>query len=260
MSYLTGLSHLHSRLSAGLTAFAMAAAFSFIPATAQAVIPAVKKSNSGICHPEGSRHYGRTKNFVEFDSLQACIDSGGRLPKGVSLVAKNADPAPTMGYERSKFGHGWLDSDGDCQDGRAEALIALSTTSVRFADERQCRVTFGRWISPFTGEVIQDASELDADHIVPLKWAYERGAQTWAQGKREAFANDLLNIWPVEASLNRSKGARGPDQWLPPAGQCQYVARFVRIGMVYGLTPTTQERATYRKMLDNCKSTGRVGG
>jgi hypothetical protein len=26
----------------------------------------------------------------------------------------------------------------------------------------------GRWISPFTGNVIQNASEIDIDHVVPL--------------------------------------------------------------------------------------------
>ncbi|WP_227520150.1 DUF1524 domain-containing protein [Marinobacter sp. LV10R510-11A] len=39
---------------------------------------------------------------------------------------------------------------------------------------------------------------------------WERGANEWSREKREEFANDLRNLWPVEASLNRSKGAKDP--------------------------------------------------
>jgi len=52
---------------------------------------------------------------------------------------------------------------------------------------------------------------------------------------REAFANDPVNLWVVEASLNRQKGAKGLDQWLPPAGKCQYASRFLRLSRIYNL-------------------------
>jgi len=32
-----------------------------------------------------------------------------------------------------------------------------------------------------------------------------------------------------------SKGAKGPDEWLPPAARCGYVARFFRIVKKYDL-------------------------
>ena len=41
----------------------------------------VKKSKSGICHDTSSRWYGRTKHYKAFDSLEDCLQSGGRLPK-----------------------------------------------------------------------------------------------------------------------------------------------------------------------------------
>ena len=41
----------------------------------------VKKSESGICHDASSRHYERVKNFKSYDSMQACLDDGGRKPK-----------------------------------------------------------------------------------------------------------------------------------------------------------------------------------
>jgi hypothetical protein len=43
--------------------------------------PAVKKSNTGICHQKDTLFYKNTKNFTAYDSIQECLDSGGRLPK-----------------------------------------------------------------------------------------------------------------------------------------------------------------------------------
>ena len=43
--------------------------------------PAVKKSNTGVCHAAGSTYYGRTQNFTPFATMAECIKSGGRLPK-----------------------------------------------------------------------------------------------------------------------------------------------------------------------------------
>lgn len=218
--------------------------------TAQAEI--VKKSNSGICHPPASSHYDRTTNYQAYSSTEECIQSGGRLPKNLD-IAKAETAQAINGYDRSEFGHGWADLDGDCQDSRAEALISTSTTMVRFADERRCRVVTGRWISMFTGNVIQNAGDIDIDHVVPLKWAWDHGASSWTKAKREKFANDPVNLIPVEASLNRSKGAQGPEEWLPPAGKCQYVSRFVRIVRVYGLAPSEAQFYQYKQQLaDYC--------
>ena len=216
----------------------------------------VKQSSSGTCHPPASSWYERTENYTAYDSVEACLEADGRLPKGFSLASLNDRQDSSGGreeYTRSAFGHGWDDADGDCQDSRAESLIATSTTTVRFADDDRCRVTTGRWVSPFTGNVIQNAGNIDIDHVVPLAWAWARRAGEWGSAQRERFANDPVNLWPVEASLNRSKGARGPDRWLPPSGQCQYVARFTRIVKQYDLSPTTHERRWLRDFLESCR-------
>lgn len=173
-----------------------------------AIAEVVKMSTSGLCHPPHSSWYERTQNYRAFESLSDCLEAGGKLPRGVTgkntLSSSPQTLAMAKNYDRSAFGHGWVDSDGDCQDSRAEALIATSTTPVRFATNRRCRVITGRWISPFTGEIIQNASNIDIDHVVPLAWSWDRGAKAWPYEKREKFANDLRNLWPVEASLNRS--------------------------------------------------------
>jgi len=87
----------------------------------------------------------------------------------------------------------------------------------------------------YSGEVLFDASKVDIDHVVPLKWAWEHGAQSWSKAKREQFANDPINLVAVEASLNRQKGAKGLEEWLPPKNQEQYKARFQRVVLKYDL-------------------------
>ncbi|MBR9829314.1 MAG: HNH endonuclease [Oceanospirillales bacterium] len=203
----------------------------------------VKQSSSGICHDQSSSYYERTKNFKPFNSLDACLRAGGRLPRGYSSSSASSSNAPTSGsgYSREQFGRGWADTDGDCQNSRHEALIAQSTGQVRFKTGRECRVVAGRWISPFTGAVIHDPSAIDIDHVVPLKWAWDHGAANWSRAQRERFANDPANLLSVEASLNRQKGAKGPDQWLPPANQCQYVLRFTRVMKTYKLKLSAAE-------------------
>lgn len=203
-------------------------------------------------------------SYRPFPTVATCLASGGELPRNLRRSGKArmgfTAPLPgSGGYKRSHFGHGWDDVDGDCQDSRAEALIATSTTTVRFADDRRCRVLTGRWISPFTGKVIQNAPDIDIDHVVPLAWAWARGAARWPAADRAAFANNPVNLWPVEAHLNRSKGARGPDQWLPPSRQCQYIARFVRITKRYQLQPTSVESQRFQRLLAQCAARQRDG-
>jgi len=125
----------------------------------------VKKSSSGLCHGSESRWYERTTQYTAFDSLDACLASNGRLPKGMTKTAISTENSSKgrNDYSRAAFGHGWDDADGDCQNSRAEALIATSTTQVQFADAKRCRVVTGRWLSPFSGKIIQNASDIDIE-------------------------------------------------------------------------------------------------
>lgn len=199
----------------------------------------VKKSKSGICLDESSQYFDKTKNFTPYQSLDACLDSGGRLPKGYKAKATTSYQPSTKhsvdtGYSRDKFGKGWADVDHDGQDTRQEILIAQNTGNLVFNDNG--RVVRGRWISMYSGKVIVNASEVDIDHIVPLSWAWKHGADNWSQEKREQFANDPRNLVAVEASLNRQKGDKGPDEWLPSINSVQYQVRFSRILKLYDLS------------------------
>ncbi len=233
------------KAACGITAVSIAiGAFLIAPPVLSEVI---KKSSSGICHSADSPYYAKTKNFTAFNKLTACLDSGGWLPKGQRPPERSAKPvAAGTDYARERFGNGWADVDGDCQNSRQEALIAQSTAPVRFAKSDQCRVTAGRWHSPYSSQVIHDASKIDIDHVVPLKWAWDHGANNWSLDTRESFANNPANLLSVEASLNRQKVAKGLNEWLPPANQCQYIARFLRVVKTYKLTLSEQETRDYQ--------------
>ncbi|NDC39076.1 MAG: hypothetical protein EBZ48_13685, partial [Proteobacteria bacterium] len=41
----------------------------------------VRLSISGICHAPGNKGFERMKRYTAYRSLEACIDSGGRLPR-----------------------------------------------------------------------------------------------------------------------------------------------------------------------------------
>ena len=208
-------------------------------------------SRSDICHDQNSPYYDSVKNFKPFDSLQSCLDSGGRLPKASKAKpVSHSSNNQTVGtrYKRDYFGKGWADFDRDCQNSRMEALISQSTGQVRYKTYKQCKVVSGRWISPFSGKVLYKASEVDIDHVVPLKWAWDHGANKWTKAKREQFANDPANLLSVERSLNRQKGAKGLDEWLPPKNQCQYIVRFERVIKTYGLNLSSHKNIEYQAL------------
>jgi len=201
--------------------------------------PAVKKSNSGICHAEDSRWYSRTKNFTPYDTLDACLKSGGRLPKGYKYRKTNSQPT---GYQRSAFNH-WVDKDGDCLNERHELLEKLSTGPVHYSDDN-CRVVRGRWNDPYTGRIFFNSSDVDVDHVVALKRAWDTGASSWSDEKRERFANDPINLLVVDDGTNQSKGAKSVLEWLPPneAYHCNYVTRYLRVLITYELEKSYQDK------------------
>ena len=162
-------------------------------------------------------------------------------------------------YDRGDWRH-WIDADGDCQNTRAETLIAESRAPVAFAprdDNDRCRVIRGQWLGPWSGEVFTDAGEVDIDHHIPLAHAHEAGGWQWNPDRKRSYANDLSNpasLQAVQASLNRAKGKQPPDQWRPPnrAGWCRYAADWIAVKDHWELTVTDAEVAALQEMLDTC--------
>jgi len=102
-------------------------------------------------------------------------------------------------YDRDLFG-GWSDTDRDCQNMRHELLQDLSTATVSFS-QNTCRVTRGRWLDPYTDKIFYQSRLLDIDHLVPLKYSWDRGAHSWTTKKRRQFSNDPINLFAIEKSV-----------------------------------------------------------
>ena len=159
-------------------------------------------------------------------------------------------------YSRSQYKH-WVDDDGDCQDARQEVLILESLVEVTFESEKECRVATGQWYGAFTGAYVETPGELDIDHLVPLKNAHNSGGWAWASTQKQEYANDLVNpdhLIAVTRGANRSKGARGPEDWRPPDESywCQYATDWTAVKMEWGLTMTQRESEATIEMLDTC--------
>jgi hypothetical protein len=158
-------------------------------------------------------------------------------------------------YDRDSWIH-WIDGDGDCQNTRAETLIAETLRPVTLDG---CRVVYGEWIGVYTGTVVIDAGDLDVDHMVPLANAHRSGAWAWDAATKRRYANDLTDadhLIAVTASANRSKSDRGPEDWRPPDATywCEYANDWARIKSTWRLSVTFAEYAALGEMLETCST------
>lgn len=164
-----------------------------------------------------------------------------------------------QGYLRSLFVH-WIDADGDGCNTREEVLIAESSTPAQ-VDAFGCKVIEGDWFSPYDGVTYTSPAELDIDHMVPLKEAWDSGAWDWSPSQRRAYANDLSDARPliaVTAAQNRSKSDKDPSNWLPPRGMyvCEYLANWVAIKAHWDLSMDQSEAGRVRNLLSrSCADT-----
>ncbi|MFW7415756.1 GmrSD restriction endonuclease domain-containing protein [Demequina sp. SO4-18] len=163
--------------------------------------------------------------------------------------------APKTGYSREQFGDGWVDVDRNGCDTRNDMLRLRLTDRVMSGE---CKVLEGSLADPFTDSTVRfvrgGASEVDVDHLVALSDAWQKGAATWDFAKRVAFANDPLNLEPVDAGANRAKGDSDAATWLPPhqGYRCEYVARQAAVKAKYDVWITAAELDAMLRVLDQC--------
>ena len=157
----------------------------------------------------------------------------------------------TTTYNRNLFPT-WDTISGTCNT--RETVLKRDGTNV--VVNSACTATSGRWYSPYDGATWTAASDLDIDHVIPLKNAWISGAWAWTTSKRESFANDLTDpqLIAVTENVNQSKSDASPDAWKPPLTSyyCTYARMWVRVKYVWSLTVTTAEKSALTSMLATC--------
>ncbi len=156
-------------------------------------------------------------------------------------------------YDRTYFRH-WIDANGDCQNTRAEVLIDESRVTPTYTSSSRCTVASGRWYSYYDGLTWTNPSDVDVDHVVALKEAWESGARNWSATNRTRFANDLAygrSLVAVTDNVNASKGDRDPAQWLPPRSSvhCRYATTWVLIKYRWRLSIDSTEKSRLSSLL-----------
>ncbi|MGH3387878.1 MAG: GmrSD restriction endonuclease domain-containing protein, partial [Actinomadura sp.] len=118
-------------------------------------------------------------------------------------------------YNRDLFPH-WITISGSCN--AREEVLKRDGTGVSVGSD--CAPTSGSWRSPYDGATWTNPSDVDIDHMVPLKEAWESGAWAWSTAQRQTYANDLggPELWAVTDNVNQSKGDQDPSTWQPPLG------------------------------------------
>ena len=157
----------------------------------------------------------------------------------------------SAGYSRSLYPH-WHIVSGTCDT--RETVLKRDGTSV--VTSSACAATSGRWFSPYDGATWTASSDVDIDHVVPLKNAWISGASSWTTAKRESFANDLTRpqLIAVTDNVNSSKGDKSPDAWKPPLTSyyCTYARMWIAVKYYWALKITSAEKSALTSMLNTC--------
>lgn len=186
----------------------------------------------------------------------AAVEAPVVLPASTATSALATLPvkgkAAKTGYARSQFGTGWKDPDGNGCDARRDVLARQAVGTPVRAGAHHCVLT-AIILDPYTGNQIPSTGA-DVDHVVALGDAWVTGAQQIGAPRREAIANDPLNLLAVTASVNRQKGDSDAAGWLPPLKtyRCSYVARQIAVKVRYKLWVTRPEHDAIAGVLATC--------
>lgn len=222
------------------------------PALALAVTVGCVSSSGAALSPEAKK---TTTTLKKKKVVTTTIAKGSVLsdPTALSVLATIAvQNEYKTGYSRSLFKH-WIDANGNGCDTREEVLIAESQSKPQ-VDAYGCKVIEGDWLSPYDNVMHTNPSDLDIDHMVPLKEAWDSGAWNWTAAQRQTFANDLSDpraLIAVTAGQNRSKSDRDPSNWIPPQKSyvCTYLSEWVAIKAKWKLSMDQSEFGRIKNLL-----------
>jgi len=163
-----------------------------------------------------------------------------------------------VGYDRALFEH-WRDIDGDGCDSR-DQVLKRDSISLPQVDPVNCNVIAGDWVSPYDGAKWTNPSDIDIDHVIALKEAWDSGAWAWSAAQRKAFAidtSDSRTLLAVTDSVNQSKSDKDPSNWLPPLQSytCTYLGNWIAVKVRWSLSMDSSEFGRIKNLLQStCSS------
>lgn len=111
----------------------------------------------------------------------------------------------------------------------------------------------GTWYCAYSKKVVKLDDSLDIDHIVPVHYAALHGLADSSSAVRHRFGGDTLNLVQVLARLNRSKGDKGPAEFMPVENKCFYAQRWVSVTKKYGIKLVAADSVVLAKQLRYCR-------
>ena len=158
------------------------------------------------------------------------------------------------GYVRALFEH-WRDIDGDGCDAREQVLKRDSVTLPQ-VDPYSCKVIAGDWVSPYDGARWSDPTDIDIDHVVALKEAWDSGAWAWSSATKKAYANDTSDkrtLLAVTDNVNQRKSDKDPSNWTPPLKSylCTYLGNWISVKARWGLSMDKSEWGRIKNLLNS---------
>ena len=158
------------------------------------------------------------------------------------------------GYVRALFEH-WRDIDGDGCDSREQVLKRDSVTLPQ-VDPYSCKVITGDWVSPYDGARWSDPTDIDIDHVVALKEAWDSGAWAWSSATRKAYANDTSDkrtLLAVTDNVNQRKSDKDPSNWTPPLKSylCTYLGNWISVKARWNLSMDKSEWGRIKNLLNS---------
>lgn len=235
------------------------------------------KSNSIESWAKGIENHGFGSFFDKFKGLGSSSGSDGGNNASESLkdalpgAKSSVDSLPTgeaqsVAYNREEWKH-WVTAPGAkaCWNVREEVLwrdsdkgaVVMKDSSGKVTKDKKqaCSITAGKWNDPYSNDVITDPRKLDVDHMIPLSYAAQHGGQAWDSVKKQKYANDLTNphhLVSASARENRSKGDKGPSEYMPKVNTCEYAVDWVTVSKAWNIKISPADQKVLKKTLAGC--------
>lgn len=208
-------------------------------------------AHGGRLNAEGCHNQNSDRTYHCHQGPLADQSFANRAEANSSLAGSGV--SNSQNYRREDYLVSWIDEDGDCQNLRHEMLIRESLSDITFTNSNRCIVNTGRWLDPYAGIYLYQASDLDVDHVIPLAYAHTNGSYSWSTRKKQTFAVDEANLLLIDDGENQSKGAKGPSEYLPRKEfQCEYAEIWRLVSTKYDLILPDRDQETIRNILSQC--------